>query len=392
MAGARVSLVRRSRPQAVSCRAATLNDYEQIQTLKERNGLKARSYPEWSHLWVDNPACKRMPDLAIGWVLEDAAGRIVGTLGSIPFLFELEGRELAAGTSHAWVVDAPYRSYAPMLLDLFLSQPGADLHLALYPNSQSIAAIELHCQRVPVGLWDEYAFWITSYRPFVARYLAFRHYPLAKPLSYPLSWGVQLWERLTKEAVRPGDADVRACSGFDERFDEFWAGQQRANPHRLLAVRTREVLEWHYKYPLLYGQLWIATVVEGSRIVAYAMFSRRDSTAMQLVDFQSLDGTTALLPPLLHWAAKRCEAEGIVTLMAIGRWLDKGELLDRIAPHRRRLPYWIYFAHATDPALAARLRDRSVWAPTLFDGDAVLMHRIGIGADHPLRDEGAASD
>jgi hypothetical protein len=122
------------------------------------------------------------------------------------------------------------------------------------------------------------------------------------------------------------------------------------------------------------------------------MFSRRDSTAMQLVDFQSLDGTPDLLPPLLHWAAKRCRAEGIVTLMAIGRWLDKGELLDRIAPHRRRLPYWIYFAHATDPALVARLRDRSVWAPTLFDGDAVLMHRIGIGADHPLRDEGAASD
>ena len=57
----------------------------------------------------------------------------------------------------------------------------------------------------------------------------------------------------------------------------------------------------------------------------------------------------------------------------VGRWLEKGELLDKIAPYRRRLPIWTYVYRANDPGLAESLRDRRAWAPTLFDGDASLV-------------------
>ena len=56
-----------------------------------------------------------------------------------------------------------------------------------------------------------------------------------------------------------------------------------------------------------------------------------------------------------------------------GRWLEKGGLVDRIAPYRRKLPTWIYVYRANDPELAARLTEPSAWAPTLFDGDASLV-------------------
>ncbi len=51
------------------------------------------------------------------------------------------------------------------------------------------------------------------------------------------------------------DAEVQACSGFDERFDDFWHELHRGTQDLLLAVRTREVLEWHYKYALLNSRL-----------------------------------------------------------------------------------------------------------------------------------------
>ncbi|HEU4587403.1 MAG TPA: hypothetical protein VFS11_02060 [Gemmatimonadales bacterium] len=366
---------RRQGGPAVRCRPAQLDDHGAIGALQLRYGLGCRSFAEWSHLWTDNPACRERPGLAIGWVLEDSAGEIIGTLGNIPFLFSFQGRRLVAGTSHAWVVDERYRALAPMLLERFLSQPEVDFQLALYPNRLSEPVIALRCDRVPTGKWDEYAFWITNYRAYAERVVARRapHPRLARALSLPGALALRLRDRLRTAPVRPGDADVRACVSFDERFDVFWDDFERAHPGLLLAVRSRAVLEWHYEHVRAQGRLWIASVVDGDRIVAYATFDRKNATTMRLVDYQSLAGTTALLPALLHWAIERCRREGFLTLMAVGSWLEPGALLDRIAPHRRRLHRWLYFYHASDPGLAERLRDRHVWAPTLFDGDESLV-------------------
>ena len=91
------------------------------------------------------------------------------------------------------------------------------------------------------------------------------------------------------------------------------------------------------------------------------------------MDVQSLDGSTVLLAPILAAALRRCREEGIDMLENAGRWLEKGEALDAIAPYRRKLPAWIYVYRANEPALAERLKDRRVWVPSLFDGDASLV-------------------
>ena len=77
--------------------------------------------------------------------------------------------------------------------------------------------------------------------------------------------------------------------------------------------------------------------------------------------------------PLLSWALSKCRDEGIHVLEHFGRWLEKGEALDGIAPYRRKLPTWIFVYRANAPGLAERLADRRVWAPSLFDGDASLV-------------------
>jgi hypothetical protein len=200
---------------------------------------------------------------------------------------------------------------------------------------------------------------------------------LAKALSYPLSAAVLLKDLVSSKALRESDVEVKACPSFDERFDNFWAEFREHNLHLLLAVRTREMLEWHYKYALLNRRLWIFTVVDGSRLLAYATFERKDKPQfglkrVSLLDFQSVDGSTALLAPLLASAVKRCREEGIHVLENVGRWMGQGELMERLAPYRRKMSAWSYVYRANNPKLAESLRDPRAWAPSLFDGDASL--------------------
>jgi hypothetical protein len=288
------------------------------------------------------------------------------------------GKPVVAATSRGWVADPEFRSASLMLLDQLVHHGGAELFLTNTNSAASTAAVTaLGCERVPVGLWDEYVFWITNHRGYCRRLLAQKGVPLAGPLSYPLGAAHSVKDWLFHSKVRPTDVRVEMCSTFDERFDEFWGELRRHNQRILLAVRSREVLDWHYKYALAKGRVWIATVVDGSRLAAYAIFDKKGYaggfTQVRLVDFQSLDGGTRLLQPLLFTVLRKCRKEGVQKLVNIGRWLEEGEWLASAAPYRRRLPSWVYFYRAIDPGLVESLSDRAVWAPFLFDGDANLL-------------------
>jgi hypothetical protein len=360
--------------------AASFKDHEQIASLESRFGLIAKNHDEWSHLWLGNPVYRELGrDWKIGWVLKDHDGRVVGAIANIPLMYEFEGRRILVASGRNWVVEPMYRSAALVLLDMVVNQKHVDLYLnnSIGKASAAAALDVFGCPRVPVGLWDDSRFWIARYRGFTESFLTWKNYPLAKPLSYPLAAAVFLRERFTKTGIRESDVRVTACSGFDERFDDFWETFKGRNPHLLLAVRTRELLEWHYKYGLLEDRVWIMTVVDGSRLLAYATFERRDKPEFRLkrltlVDFQSLDGTTALLLPLLSRALKKCREEGIHALEAIGMWLENGDVIEKAAPYRRNLGVWTYVYRANDPELAESLKDRRAWAPSLFDGDASL--------------------
>ena len=117
--------------------------------------------------------------------------------------------------------------------------------------------------------------------------------------------------------------------------------------------------------------------MNGRYIAAYAVFDRKDNAGLglkrvRLVDYQSLDGSPALLPPMLSWALRKCRESGVHMLENVGRWLERGEVIDALAPYRRKLSTWTYFYRANNPELAAKLQTRYRWAPSLFDGNASL--------------------
>jgi hypothetical protein len=362
-------------------RVTRFEDYEKIAMLEARYGLSVladNSYGKWVHLWQGNPAYRELQfNWNIGWLIEAENGEIVGSMGNIPLLYEFEGRRILAVSGRAWVVEPAYRSAGLLLLDHVINQRGVDLFVNNTVGATSLDAVNFFkCERVPVGLWDEMAAWITDYPSFFASALVMKNYPLVKPLSYPLAGAFFLKDQFKRSAVREGDVEISCCLHFDDRFDRFWMELKAKNPQLLLAVRTREVLEWHFKYALSDNRLWIATIAEGSRLVAYAIFDRKDILRlglkrMRLLDFQSLLPGADMLFPILAWALKKCVAEKLHLLANVGRYLDEPGIMET-ASFREKLPAWTFFYRASDPGLAASLKDVRAWAPSLFDGDASL--------------------
>ena len=369
------------RHKGVTVREASFGDHEQVTSLASRYGLETKSFEEWAHLWINNPLYEEVREhWPIGWVLENENAQVVGYLGNIALSYEFQGQRLIAAGTHSWVVDASYRSYSILLLDRYFDQKNADLYLSTTVNARASKAFNIfNSPAVPVGVWDQSAFWIANYQGFAASWLAMKTLPLAGLLSYPLS-AVLLFKDISTGRAFSGyrnEVKVEPCASFDDRFDTFWERLKRRKPHLLLAVRRREVLEWHFKHAILKNKVWILAVANNSGLLAYSLFCRQDNPTfglrrMRLVDFQALEGSAGLLLPMFSWALKRCRTEGIHMLECLGLCPQQRDIFEKFTPHQRRLPSWLYFYKARDQRLAKCLANPDVWNPSCFDGDSSL--------------------
>jgi hypothetical protein len=198
-------------------------------------------------------------------------------------------------------------------------------------------------------------------------------------LSYPT--GVGLWARDVLQGrffkTRGKSIEPDVCTRFDDRFQVFWQALCDRYPQRLLADRSREALEWHFKPASAKNWTWTLTLSQGSQLTAYAIFLRQDNpeyglTRMRLVDFQTLNGQNELLRPLLCSALERCRKDRIHMLEASGFSAEKQSVIDSLSPCGRNLDAWRYLYKAAQPGLAERLKDPAAWDPSCLDGDASL--------------------
>ena len=366
--------------RTLKVREVALADYDEIAELQTAYKRPVKSYEEWSDLWTQNPVYLslggRWPK---GWVIERQDGRIVGYLGNIPLFYELGGQRLLTAVGHAWVVDAKHRPYSLALLDLYFSQKKVDLFLnaTVGPAGHDCFSV-FGSPRVPTGDWGRSAFSITNRQGFLAAWLAEKSIPFTGPLSFGLAGALGIVQAFSSRASHRNGAghSFELCKNIDSRFDVFWEGLRKNNPNLLLAVRNREVLEWHFKYPLRSDQVWILTA-GANPICAYAIFLRYDNpaarlTRMRLIDYQALDGTTDLLAPMLAWALERCRREGIHMFECIGFRPEKMRVINELSTYGRKLPCWMFFYKTPHPKLAEKLADPNAWDPSQFDSDASL--------------------
>ncbi|HTU47732.1 MAG TPA: hypothetical protein VMF91_21925 [Bryobacteraceae bacterium] len=366
------------RSNSLQIRGACFNDYPQIAKLESRYRLETKSREEWEHLWINNPVYTQLAkSWPIGWVLEDSDEKIVGYIGNIPLVYELHGKRLLTATSRAWVVDSAYRSYSLLLLDYFFSQKNVDLYLTTSLNSEAFAGFQSFgpCA-VPVGDWDHSRFWITNYAGFVSSWLRTKGVPMARLLGFPLSVLPFLRDRIGARGIRTsGKQELQFCASFDERFDTFWESLKKKRSGVLLGTRTREILDWHFRYALMRYEAWIVCVCEQSKLLAYAIFYRQDNTRIglkrvRLADFQTLTDDNSLLLPMLACALDRCRKRGIHMLEIVGLSREKAEVIAEASPYRRNLGSWLSFYKANNSQLAERLADPKCWDLSCFDGDS----------------------
>jgi hypothetical protein len=214
-----------SRPKTTpgpTLRAARLEDYPQIQQLESSHGLLALEERDWRAMWVDNPLRSRLgQNFPIGWVLEDADRRIVGSLANIPTLYTYQGRDLIAVTGRAWVVASDYRFMALMLTYKYFNQGGVDLLIDTTVNSMAVNPFSAFGSvRVPLGDWESAAFRITCYRNFAAAALRIKGAPLPRLLAHPAGLGLRIKDALTLEALPPAPDSytVEQVDAFDSRL------------------------------------------------------------------------------------------------------------------------------------------------------------------------------
>lgn len=350
-------------------REAVFDDYDQLDALERRFGLKSKPFEEWRHLWTGNPLYRHIEGWPIGWVIEDENRRIAGHVGNIPLLYEFQGREIVAASARAWVAEDRYRVYSTFLLDNFFSQGCVGVYLNTTVNGHAADAFgTFGSLRVPVGEWGSAGFWVVDHRGFAECAMRLKVGALANVLAPPISVALRLWDNGGALGHDEGET-VRPCAAFDARFDNFWTALRSYRSRKLLAVRNCAMLNWHFHAALARNEAWIATVEDVSGIRAYAVFIRRDMPEIglkrvRLADFQALEGGEALLDALLGWAYRRCRDEGVHVLEIMGE--------GKRAPFHRKLPAWCYFYQAADQELREALKNPKAWMPSAFDGDASL--------------------
>ena len=362
------------RARTVNIREFLPDDCSQVTALAHRYGLGSSTNDQWMHLWDHNPAyADTSEEWPRGWVVEASNNEIVGYLGNIPLWYEFEGRRLLVAASQAWVVDARFRQYSILLLDRCFKQKNVDLYMCTTANQRSSGILFLfNSGRVPVGAWDESMFWITNYTGFLRSWAAMKSPRLGRRFSRGRTVSLSTRQMGTWD----GDC-VEYHESFDERFETFWQELRQQQQGVLLAVRSREVLQWHFKHALAKNNIWIMTACKGDRLLAYSVFCRQDNTEyglqrMRLVDFQALRGNSGLLLAMADSALARCRQQRIDMLECVGIRKEFEQMLAPLCPFRRHLPSWLYYYTAASPALGARLASPEAWNPSCFDGDASL--------------------
>jgi hypothetical protein len=357
-------------------RVANLEDAAQIRRLEEAHFGVTELLDDWRGLWLKNPLWPRLGGRwPIAWVLEDRDGRVVGSLRNIPTLYHFRGRELINAAGRAWAVDAAFRGYALWLLDEYYNQADADMFVNNTIDRLAEAPHHCYASRIPLGQWNMASYFITGYRGFAKKALQRLGVPLPGLFGPPASASLWLRDKLSAKRLPPAQRDIayETAQNFDARFEEFWQKQLEQSPDKLLAARDLKTLTWHYAVPLRTGRLWIYTALRHGKLRAYCVFKRQDTDdgilRMLLVDYQTLENDSDLLVGMLAQAIQRCAKEKLHALELRGAGLPGLESFDRCASYRRKLPNWLYYFRAVDPALAAQLHAPGAWIPSMYDGD-----------------------
>ena len=118
----------------------------------------------------------------------------------------------------------------------------------------------------------------------------------------------------------------------------------------------------------------VVAALRNGLIRAYCVLKQHhrppDVRSMKIVDFQTVEPDTDLLPGLVKPALRRAAAQDCAFLEHHGCGLPRMRWFETIATYRAVKPSWSFFYATDDAALGERLADPDVWDPSEYDGDS----------------------
>jgi hypothetical protein len=359
-------------------REATVHDFTAISQVVRRAGLRASNYTNWVRLWNENPFRGQL-SVPLGWVLENKAQGIVGTLSNIVRMYSYHGEPVRVATASTWAVDTPYRTAAIFLAKQFFSQENIDVFLN---TTASAAAAEVfkafRCSEIPDPSYGQVLFWVTNYAGFAKSALRKLRVPVLPGMRQAAGMALHCRDLIGQRRPQFRRMDTQLLDGFDERFDVIW-DLLCARQDRFLAVRTAESLTWQFGPALEDRNAVIVAALEGKAVAGYLIMIRGDDEQLDLrrlrvVDLQTARGEPDTVFSLMASALEHAAHSGVHIVEAVGFHKSKRDVLEQMSPRCRTYPScpYLYKVKTDHHSLRDALQNADVWDASQFDGDASL--------------------
>ena len=357
-------------------RQAEFADYEKIITLKKKYDFAIKSFEEWENRWRHNPAMSG--NWTMGWVLEDNNKKIVGYLGNIPMDYICGNKKLLAAAMSDFVVDKEFRNYSIMLLKKYFTQEIPDFFItttASHDGEKVYAAFK--AERIPVHATDVALFWIINHKQFSKSICRKKNLPYPNYLYFPFYFAFMLLDIINGHICLPhkGTSEVQVVHEFDYRFDEFWTAYRNKYNSRLLFVRDRMHLDWHFKQAGKRKNLWIFIIEHDRKIQSYAIFLRQTAEKIglervRLIDYCSLKNEQSSFQKIITAAISLFRESGLHMIESIGFNESTRSAIEQSNPHKRSLLSWPFYYKSNRRELDNLLSDPNKWNPNYIDGDS----------------------
>lgn len=359
-------------------RESLFKDYEGIIKLENSYDFDTKRFDEWEHIWKNSPAI--VENWPMGWVLEDDSKEIVGYLGNIPMNYEYNNKKILVAAISEFIVKKEFRNYSIMLIKKYFDQKDPDLFInttANYEGEKVYSAFKAN--RIPADSTDVALFWITNYKQFTKSACKKKNIPCIGVLCYPLFLVLLGLDKIKgrNRIYYKENSEVNICYDFDNRFDEFWTHFKKKNKSKILFVRDKSNLNWHFKYDIKKKDIWIFVIEKDNKITDYAIFLRQNGEKIgleriRLIDYCSLNDEQDALLKIISCAIKKFKDDGIHLVESIGFDTDTRAIIEKSNPHKRKLLSWPFYYKSNREELTGILNDPEKWNPCYIDGDACV--------------------
>lgn len=348
-------------------------DYDAVNALHRSVWWPERSVAGWR--WLESNPARRDIDAPVGWVVEDAAGRVTAFVGNLVQRFRHGERRLHGATGFSIVVAPGAQGQSRGLIRAVMNQPRVFSTYTFNANPIAAALYPLFGLKAFPTPGDLKLAWIVDPVACAAgrglRRLVARFPGLAAPLGERL-----MNPRLTRRAPLVLPEGVEALTDLGDRSDyaAFWRALSAED--RVLADRSPAVLRWRLSDPDQTLSPVLLAFRRAGRITGYAMAILGKGNAieapfLEIIDLEALAGEPDAVRVLTQALIDNARGLGAAKVRLQVASADLLERLGALAQSGRREGGWGH-CHAR---FAADAPDPALWTPTPFDGDYAICIR-----------------